>query len=299
MENTPRNVVLQVGSLIALYLSASFLLTLVFGLINISYPSATDSYWEIESATESIRLGIAMLIVFFPTYLVLTRLMNRFRRVEHGALYQNITKWLIYLSLLIGGLVLLGTLVTTIYTFLNGDLTTRFILKAAAVIAVVGAAFHYYVLDAKGVWVREEGKSVMYGVGAALLVFLAIAYGIANIETPAVVREMKLDEEQLNDLRNMQWEVDNYMAMSSSTLPNTLEDAYALSAQDVPVAPEGREAYSYEKTDKGFKLCATFSRDSVPNEFMNTSYVDPAARIKNPDNWNYKEGRYCFERVVK
>ncbi len=299
MENTPRNVVLQVGSLIALYLSASFLLTLVFGLINISYPSATDSYWEIESATESIRLGIAMLIVFFPTYLVLTRLMNRFRRVEHGALYQNITKWLIYLSLLIGGLVLLGTLVTTIYTFLNGDLTTRFILKAAAVIAVVGAAFHYYVLDAKGVWVREEGKSVMYGVGAALLVFLAISYGIANIETPAVVREMKLDEEQLNDLRNMQWEVDNYMAMSSSTLPNTLEDAYALSAQDVPVAPEGREAYSYEKTDKGFKLCATFSRDSVPNEFMDTSYVDPAARIKNPENWNYKEGRYCFERVVK
>ncbi len=299
MENTPRNVVLQVGSLIALYLSASFLLTLVFGLINISYPSATDSYCEIESATESIRLGIAMLIVFFPTYLVLTRLMNRFRRVEHGALYQNITKWLIYLSLLIGGLVLLGTLVTTIYTFLNGDLTTRFILKAAAVIAVVGAAFHYYVLDAKGVWVREEGKSVMYGVGAALLVFLAISYGIANIETPAVVREMKLDEEQLNDLRNMQWEVDNYMAMSSSTLPNTLEDAYALSAQDVPVAPEGREAYSYEKTDKGFKLCATFSRDSVPNEFMDTSYVDPAARIKNPENWNYKEGRYCFERVVK
>ena len=68
---------------------------------------------------------------------------------------------------------------------------------------------------------------------------------------------------------------------------------------DVPTAPEGREAYSYEKTDKGFKLCATFSRDSVPNEFMDTSYVDPAAKIKNPENWNYKEGRYCFERVVK
>jgi hypothetical protein len=299
MENTPRNVVLQLGSLIALYLSIAFLITLVFGLINIMYPAATDSYWEIESATEGIRIGIAMLIVFFPTYIVLTRLMNRFRRAEQGALYQNITKWLIYLSLLIGGLVLLGTLVTTIYEFLNGDLTTRFLLKALTVIGVVGMAFHYYILDARGVWVREENKSTMFGIGAGLLVFLAIAFGLGNIETPAVVREMKLDETQVNDLRNIQWQIESYLGMSSSTLPANLEEAYAETGGALPVAPEGREAYSYEKTDKGFKLCATFGRDSVQNEFMDTSYVDPAARIKNPETWNYKAGRHCFERVVK
>jgi hypothetical protein len=299
MENTPRNVVLQVGSLIALYLSASFLLTLVFGLINIAYPSATDSYWEIESATEGIRLGIAMLVVTFPTYLILTRLMNRYRRSESGALYQTITKWLIYLSLLIGGAVLLGTLATTIYTFLDGELTTRFLLKATAVVGVVGAAFHYYLLDARGYWVKEEGKSVMFGVGVGLVVFLSIAFGLKNIETPAVVREMKLDEEQVNDLRNIQWQIDGYMSMSSSTLPDSIETAYANNGGMAPEAPEGREAYTYEKTDKGFNLCATFARDSVPNEFMDSGYVDPMARIKNPENWNYKEGRYCFERVVK
>ncbi len=299
MENTPRNVVLQVGSLIALYLSASFLLTLVFGLINISYPSDADSYWQIESATESIRLGIAMLIVFFPTYLVLTRLMNRYRRDERGALYQNITKWLIYLSLLIGGLVLLGTLVTTIHAFLNGDLTTRFLLKAGAVVGVVGMAFHYYVLDARGYWVKEEGKSIMFGIGAGLVVFLAIAFGLGNIETPAVVREMKLDETQVNDLRNIQWQIESYMSLNSSTLPENLEEAYEDGGAILPEAPEGREAYTYEKTDRGFKLCATFSRNSVQDEFANSSYVDPMAKIKNPENWNYKEGRHCFDRITK
>ncbi len=299
MEHTPRNVVLQVGSLIALYLSASFLLTLVFGLINISYPSETDNYWEIESATESIRLGIAMLIVFFPTYLILTRLMNRYRRAEQGALYQHITKWLIYLSLLVGGLVLLGTLVTTIYTFLNGDLTTRFILKATAVLGVVGMAFHYYLLDARGYWVKDEGKSIMYAIGVGLVVFLAIAFGLGNIETPAVVREMKLDEQQVNDLRNIQWQIDGYMEISSSTLPQTLEEAYNTSGARIPEAPEGRDRYSYELTDRGFKLCATFARDSVTDEFPMSAYTDPAARIKNGENWNYKAGRYCFDRVVK
>ncbi|MFM2339404.1 MAG: hypothetical protein RLZZ360_40 [Candidatus Parcubacteria bacterium] len=299
MENTPRNIVLQVGSLIALYVSASFFLTLIFGLININYPDPSESYWQIESATDNIRLGVAMLIVFFPTYIVLTRYMNRFRRAEQGALYQTITKWLIYLSLLIGGLVLLGTLVTTIYTFLNGEMTTRFLLKAAAVVGVVGAAFHYYLLDARGVWIKEEGKSIMFGVGAALMVFLAVAYGLANIETPSVVREMKLDEKQVSDLQNIQWQIDAYMTMSSSTLPESIEQAFAYNGSISPSAPESREAYSYERTDKGFKLCATFSRDSVPSDFASPSFTDPAARIKNPDSWNYKAGRYCFDRVTK
>lgn len=299
MENTPRNVVLQIGSLIALYLSASFLLTLVFGLITIAYPSDADNYWEIESATESIRLGIAMLVVFFPTYLVLTRLLNRYRRTEHGALYLTITKWLIYLSLLIGGLVLLSTLVTTIYTFLNGDLSTRFMLKAGTVIGVIGMALHYYILDARGYWIKHEDKSIMFGIGAGLLVFLAIAFGLRNIETPAVVLEMKLDETQINDLRAIQSQIDSYMSISSSTLPDNLETVYAESGLLVPAAPKDREGYTYEKTARGFKLCATFSRDNVPNEFIDTTFIDPASKIKNPENWDYQAGRHCFERIVK
>lgn len=299
MENTPRNVVVQVGSLIALYLSASFLLTLVFGLITIAYPSETDSYWEIESATDSIRLGIAMLIVFFPTYLVLTRLMNKFRRTEAGALYQSVTKWLIYISLLLGGLILLGTLVTTIYTFLNGDLTTRFFLKAGAVIGVVGMAFHYYLLDVRGYWITHESKSIMFGIGAGLVVFAAVAFGLGHIETPAVVREMKLDEQQVNDLRNIQWQIDSYLSISNSTKPASLEDVYETVGGVLPTAPEGREAYSYETTETGFKLCATFARDSANPELASPSYLDPGARIKNPENWNYTAGRYCFERITK
>ncbi len=298
MENTPRNVVLQVGSLIALYLSTSFLLTLIFGLINIAYPSDADSYYEIENATDNIRLGIAMLIVTFPTYIILSRIMNKYRRVEQGALYQNITKWLIYLSLLAGGAVLLTTLVVTIYTFLNGDLTTRFLLKAGSVAGVIGLAFHYYILDAKGYWVKEESKSIMFAIGVTLLVFLALAFGLKNIETPAVVREMRLDETQINDLRNMQWQIESYMNISSSTVPDSIETAYNMTGMPIPAAPAGREAYSYEVTDQGFRLCAYFARDSAANAQLSSGYIDPAARIKNPENWSYKAGRHCFDRFV-
>ncbi len=305
MENTPRNIVLQLGALITLYLSASFLLTLVFGLINLSYPDAADSYWQIEDAANSVRIGIAMLVVFFPTYLVLTRYVNKFRRAESNPHYQHFTKWLMYLSLLVGGLVLLGTLVTVLYTFLNGDLTTRFILKAVAVLGVVGMAFHYYILDARGYWIKEEGQSIMFAIGIGLVVFLAIAFGLKNIETPAVVREMKIDEEQIEDLRTIQYQIDAYRVVSSSTLPASLDDLYRDDTEGAIIgtaesftAPEGREPYSYELTEQGFALCATFAHDSATHDFVDKPYLGTAGII-NAEDWQYKAGRHCFNRIVK
>lgn len=295
MENTPRNIVLQIGSLIALYLSISFLLTLVFGLINLAFPISSDSYWELESASEGIRLGIAMVVVFFPTYLALTRLVNKFRRVESG-IYQTITRWLVYLSLLIGGLVMLGTLVTVIYTFLNGDVTIRFFLKAAAVLGVTGLAFYYYLLDLRGYWLANESKSILYGSLATVIVLVLLVFGFMNIEPPAEVREMKIDEEQINDLTSIQWQIEDYLTTSSTT-PQTLAEAYHGEEEMVPKAREGREEYSYEVTTEGFRLCATFSRDLIRDNSNN--FVDKTLRIKQTNNWNYQEGRYCFERAVQ
>lgn len=300
MNNTPRNIVLQLGSLIALYLSVSFLLTLIFGLINLAFPIASDNYWEIESAGESVRMGIAMVIVFFPTYLVLTRLVNKYRRTESG-IYQAITRWLVYLSLLVGGLVMLGTLVIVIHTFLNGDVTTRFFLKAGAVLGVTGLAFYYYLLDLRGYWVANESKSIMYGSLAGVIVLVIMVFGFMNIETPTEVREMKLDEQQLNDLRNIQWQIESYLETSTTT-PQSLTEAYMGDVEMVPTAPEGRADYSYAVTANGFELCATFSQDYTDpyaNEFARPTMVDSQLRIKQSENWNYKEGRYCFERVVQ
>jgi uncharacterized protein YacL len=157
MENTtPKHFVLQLGSLISLYISLGFLLGLLFGIINLKFPDATEGYWALESASSAVRLGIAMVIVFFPTYLILTRLVNKLRRQEKNGSYLNLTKWLVYLSLLVGGGVLLGDLVAVIMTFLEGEITQRFIFKALAVLVVVGLAFHYYILDARGFWLAQN-----------------------------------------------------------------------------------------------------------------------------------------------
>ena len=158
MENhTAKHFVLQLGSLITLYLSIAFLLVLLFNIINLAYPDAADAYWQIESYSDAVRIGIAMLIVFFPAYLILTRQVNQIRRRESSdGSYLGFTKWLVYLSLLVGGGVILGDLVAVILGFLNGELTTRFMLKSV---------FCYLVLISRSVfwsdWDRESGISFL------------------------------------------------------------------------------------------------------------------------------------------
>jgi Domain of unknown function (DUF5671) len=292
---TPKHFALQLGSLISLYISVSFLIVLLFGLINLKFPDATEGYYMIESASNSVRLGIAMVLVFFPTYLILTRMVNTLRRTEVSEQYLTLTKWLIYLSLVVGIGALLVDLVVVIMTFLNGEITERFIYKAVAVLVVIGAAVHYYLLDARGYWLKNESKSILFGIGAGLVAFVAIGYGFSYIETPAAVRAIKLDQTQITDLQTIQYKIEEYL-MTEQKLPETLNTAFG--EFDAPTAPEGRTAYTYVVTEAGFELCAEFSKDSQADAFPAT-YIDEKAMIQNGNTWQYKAGTYCFKRVIK
>ena len=101
MEQTPKQFALQIAALITLYVSISAFLILLFGLINLTYPDAAEDYWQIQSSQSGIRYAIAALIVFFPAYLVLTRVVNQARR-HASNLYHTLTKWFVYLSILVG-----------------------------------------------------------------------------------------------------------------------------------------------------------------------------------------------------
>jgi hypothetical protein len=293
-EHTPKHFVLQLGSLVSLYLSVTFLLVLLFGLINVLVPDTSESYYMIESHSGSIRLGIAMLVVFFPTYLLLTRAVNRIRRQQAGGTYLSLTRWLIYLSLLIAGTALLVDLVMVIMAFLEGDLTQRFLLKVFAVFVVIGVAFHYYLLDARGYWLTHEGGSIKFALGAALLVLASLAYGVANIEPPAQVREGKIDEKQVQDLQNIQFDIENYYVLNKK-LPQNLDDL-----STVATAPEERPPYSYSVAENEFQLCATFvtSSENRDDYAYTRPVMDKNALIPNAYDWEHPVGEYCFRRTV-
>ena len=296
MENhTAKHFALQLGSLITLYLSLSFLIAIIFGIIEIIFPDAAAGYYAVDSSESMIRTGVAMVIVFFPTYLILTRLVNRQRRTGTKGTYLNLTKWLIYLSLLIGGCVVLGDLATVIMTYLNGEVTARFIYKALTVLLLVGATFYYYLLDVRGFWLKNEQKSVYFAFGVVIIVLIAVVQGFIHVKAPSAVREQRLDSTQVSDLQQIQWRIQDYF-MTNQKLPENLT---VLGVPALPKAPENRAEYRYSTTSEGFELCATFAQpSSVADAQIYAVPTEKLVSIKNPDNWQHGIGETCFKRVL-
>lgn len=288
--NTARNVIFQVGALIALYASLTALITLLFGIVNILFPDS--ALYSIDD-TSGMRFAIAVLIVTFPTYIILTRFVHTFARKEADALYSTLMKWLLYTSLLIGSVVFLGDVIAIIFTYLNGEITARFLLKALILLVVIGSALLYYFLEVRQYWKENEKKSVYIGIGASVVVVASLIAGFLMIESPGEVREEQRDRLQIEDIQDMTFTVEEYYFVHER-MPETLAEAYG--EREIPLPPEGRDAYSYRVTDASknmYELCATFAFDSSD---------DPYARFSKPDPFfstEYSEGRSCFTRRVR
>ena len=88
--------------------------------------------------------SLARLIVVYPIYLLLMKLLIR-NLTTHPENYQSgVRKWLTYLALFITALIVIGDLVWFLTSFLTGSLTLRFIYKSLIVLIIAGGIFCYY-----------------------------------------------------------------------------------------------------------------------------------------------------------
>ncbi len=285
--HTPKHVALQLASLITLYVSLTAFLVVAFGVIDLTFKDVIDS-WEYTSTQGSVRFSIALLVVFFPAYLFLTRKTNQVKRSEDST-YATLTKWLVYLSLVVGGLVFLGNLVAVLYAFLEGEITTRFILKSGSLALMIGFAGFYYIKDAQEYWQTHERQSLFAGAVASILVAVVLVFGFVSLDTPAEVREQRIDDIQVNDLQNIQYSIEEYYRLNE-VLPSDLK------AVGEYQPPEGRAAYTYHVVDAtSYELCATFTTDNTAQRGMSTRPVP----VFDMYSWEHGVGEECFTRRIE
>lgn len=128
----------------ALYLTAWHFGVLVFSLIDILVPDPGESRWFWADRGESIRWSIAALIVGVPLYVALTVKMAREMAADPLRRLSPVRQWLGYMTMFLAALIVIGALVTTIYSLLDGALTLRFVLKIITVAGIAGAVFGHY-----------------------------------------------------------------------------------------------------------------------------------------------------------
>lgn len=307
MENTkvkmtPKDFFLYFGVMAALYVSAFSLLALLFEYINVLFPDELDTFYRGEFNT-AIRLSIASLIIIFPTYLALTKVLNRDirRNPEKKSIW--IRKWLIFLTLFVAGVTIIVDLVRLVNEFLGGEITIAFSLKVLAVLVVTGAVFGYYLYDLKGEWERKVKKAKIIGWITAFIVLVAVVSGFFIIGTPVDQRLLRFDQEKVNDLQNIQWQIVNFW-QSKERLPETLTELDdPISGFVVPVDPQTKEQYEYRViSGLTFELCAEFNKENVESVALNARAVKPVpirGEFGFEDaSWQHGEGKVCFERTI-
>ena len=296
---TPKDFFLHIGAMVALYVGTFSLLNLLFRVIDEAFPDvALGQYFGVPT----ISWPIAALIILFPIFILLMWLLGKEYQLEPAKRELGIRRWLVFITLFVAGIVVVGDLITVLYYFLDGQLlTTSFILKVISVLVVAALIFTYYLLDLRG-RLGKNGNRVFTIIGL-IIILASIVAGFMVIGSPMTQRAKRLDNQRLSDLQNIQWQVVNYW-QQKGVLPKTLADLTDPIANfTAPVDPETKTAYEYRaKPPTQFELCATFALagDSGLSERAYSVPAKPMAIGGDPtlDNWQHPAGQQCFSRTI-
>lgn len=126
--------------------------SLLFQLIDIAFRDPLENDYVSAGRQSTIRWAIASLVVAFPLFVFLSRSVGREIARNPAMRLSGVRRWLTYIALFIAATILMGDLINLIFNVLEGDLTTRFVLKSLTVAMIAGGIFGYYFLSLS----REE-----------------------------------------------------------------------------------------------------------------------------------------------
>jgi hypothetical protein len=135
---------------LTLYVSAYNLGVLLFDLIDRAFPDPAERFQHATWVFARIRWAVASLIVSFPVFLFMSRLLHREIEQDPGKRTSKVRRWLTCLTLFLGASVIMCDGITAVDRLLAGELTIRFLLKAATVVLIAGGIFTYYLRDLRG-----------------------------------------------------------------------------------------------------------------------------------------------------
>lgn len=293
----PRDVFLYLLSIITLVTVAVAFGILLYQYVDLQYPDLlTEGYsWSKSNILSSVRNSMAVLIVVFPVFVWVSWFLRRDMARHSEKRDLKIRRWLLYLTLFAASLVIIGDLIALLLSFLNGELSIRFMLKVVAVLFIASSVLaHYFseLRDKPFSWMGVFDKVLIVLVGASVIAGFWIA------GSPAQQRAIRFDEQRISDLSTIQYQIVDYWQRKRSLPQSTAELNNSISGFVVPKDPELRVDYGYKVTGSlSFELCATFVT-SNSDKLIGKDRAVPAYYGMESSNWAHGQGKVCFERTI-
>ena len=290
--DTPRDVFLQLLATVTLYISAISVIALGWQYVNVLLPDPLNFYYV--SITDTVRRAAASVVVAWPVFLLISWLIYRDIATNAAKAASRVRKWLVYLTLFLSAVTIMIDLITLIYRFFGGDLTTAFGLKVLAVLVVAVAVFGYYFWDLKRVNFAPALKLRLAAGGASVVLLILIVAGFLVVGSPATQRQRRFDDRRSSDLQSVQYEIINYW-QQKGRLPATLADlTNSVTGYSAPVDPTTNQPYSYSTSGQlSFALCASFQQ---PTAALGAAAIRPIGG--GVDSWEHGVGTTCFDRTI-
>jgi hypothetical protein len=190
---------------------------------------------------------------------------------------------------------------------LQGEFTRRFLFKVLSIAIVASAIFRYYLFDLKRDVAATAGIARIAAWIAMVVVVASLVVGIVVAGTPQNRRLVRLDEQRVADLNNIQSQI-LYIYERDGILPQSLADVSDSTGRNLEeiVDPESGAVYEYRVISPlSFEICGNFSAVTDPDSQGRYYYEPRAYPLHSGENyyvegsWEHTVGRQCFERVIR
>ncbi len=295
----PRDVFTHLLAIIFLYTSVITVAQLLFGFINIYFPDPLSGDIG-RYAREGLRWPLAMFVVILPLYVWLSSYLQKDIETHPPKRELKTRKWLLYFTLFLTVIAIVIDVVSLLYSFLQGELTVRFLLKVVSILAIAASVFAYYAWNLRStISAMRHPTMKLFVWGVLTISTIIIITGFIIAGSPQSQRLVRFDDQRVNDLQTLQSEIVQYW-QAKEALPGSLENLKdELRGFTPPNDPETGASYEYRVTGGiSFELCATFKTSSKDESTSAATKPIPAPYYGFSDNWQHDAQRTCFSRTI-
>ncbi|HEY4507095.1 MAG TPA: DUF5671 domain-containing protein [Candidatus Paceibacterota bacterium] len=296
-KGTPKDVFLHLLSTITLYVSVVAFITLWWQYVNVLFPDQLGynyygSYYTY--AYDPIRWAMSTLIVVWPIYILISWLIGREFKQDPEKREIKSRKWLWYITLFASAVTIIIDLISLIFNFLKGELSTQFFLKVLVILIVAAGVFGYYLWDLRK-RDHKSNKPRLFAWIVSAIILVSIVYGFILIGSPTAQRARRFDEQRVNDLSIIQSEIINYWQNKNSLPANLNQLNDSIRGFISPTDPETNKTYEYIRSGQlSFSLCSYFKTKN--KSVLSDKSLTPV--MYKQQNWDHEDSYTCFERVI-
>ncbi|MCU0679557.1 MAG: DUF5671 domain-containing protein [Planctomycetes bacterium] len=281
-------------SLVALITLAMACGTVVFQVINKNIVDPLNQY-QGSFTPEALKFAISALVISAPIFFLTMR--QIYKNLFSGALPKEsgIRKWLTYFIIFVSSVVMLGWLIATINSFLDGELTMKFILKAMTAIGIAAAIFTFYFYDIRRAEVTGKKDQVVsyYLYGSLAVVAAVFVLSLFYVESPTETRNRKFDMALLDNFNQIDSAIVSFYN-ENKAMPENLAELrkdYNYITDQTLVDPGTAKPIEYKVTEeKAYELCADFRTSNKLDEY--------GLYYGYKDRWPHDSGYQCIRQVV-